>query len=403
MNEQRNQKATSASNDDPSGDPKGIIKSRGQADRGSSEDSRRVWGRFRLPKIRPVPLLFILAGIPLLALSACDPPSDADLAGYSSEKLEKVAEGGTTEAQLLLGHRYRDGVETSQNYEKAARWYRLAAEAGDAAAEYNLGKLYFDGKGVPKDFKKAISWYRKAADQNFADAQVALGVMYRKGLGMRADLSAAAVLFLKAADQGNTKAQESLGSMYHHGRGVEKDLAESIRWYLLAAEGDNEAAIYSLGYIYEDLYVLGGRIQGIEKAMAWYGKGADMGIANCQVAMGLLYLNGTGVNTNYAEAMHWVKKAAEQGDASAQNVIGYIYHQGLGTSPNREEARFWYELAVAQELPEAIQNLAILDGEGDAPGFWLGLALTMGQTFMEDLASPGFTVEDYLESERVRY
>ena len=96
-----------------------------------------------------------------------------------------------------------------------------------------------------------------------------------------------------------------------------------------------------------------------EKAVAWYRRAAEQGLAKAQAALGYCYSNGkgwqkiqagcrvvsqgggagrsrgkttrwllewgAGVCTDYAEAVKWFSKAAEQGYAIAQNNLGESY------------------------------------------------------------------------------
>ena len=64
---------------------------------------------------------------------------------------------------------------------------------------------------------------------------------------------------------------------------------------------------------------------------------ADQGDSRAQSLLGLIYLNGRGVQRNDPEAMKWYRRAADQGDADAQVRIGDMYFEGR---------------AVAQDYPD---------------------------------------------------
>ena len=40
-----------------------------------------------------------------------------------------------------------------------------AAVEGDPEAQSSLGTLYYSGEGISQDFEKALKWYRLAAEQ----------------------------------------------------------------------------------------------------------------------------------------------------------------------------------------------------------------------------------------------
>ena len=78
------------------------------------------------------------------------------------EQFRQEAEQGDNEARFGLGALYHYQKE---NYQEAAKWYRLAANQGHAGAQLSLGLLYYDGRGVPKDYVKAWAWINLAAQE----------------------------------------------------------------------------------------------------------------------------------------------------------------------------------------------------------------------------------------------
>lgn len=85
--------------------------------------------------------------------------------------LRRVAFGGSSSAQALLGWMYYRGTCVPQSYGKAAKWYRKAAEQGDAGARYDLGEMYEKGRGVPQSDEEAKKWYRLAAQQGMEQVE----------------------------------------------------------------------------------------------------------------------------------------------------------------------------------------------------------------------------------------
>ena len=125
-----------------------------------------------------------------------------------------------------------------------------AAQRGIARAQTYLGSLYAAGSGVTQDYAKAAHWYRQAAEQGDAVAQVNLGVLYENGQGVARNDAAAAHWFRKAAKQGNAEAQNDLAGLYQQGRGVPLDYAKAIHWYRQSAAQGNEAAHHNLMALY---------------------------------------------------------------------------------------------------------------------------------------------------------
>lgn len=325
-------------------------------------------------KISLMPLFLLFIAPPLLLLSACDPPSDAELAGYPNEKLEKVATRGSTAAQVLLADRHRDGDGVSQDYEKAAELYRLAADQGDAHAQRNLGDMYFRGNGVEQDDDEAVRWFRKAAEQNYARAQIDLANVYKMGRGVEKDVEQAATWLRKAADQGSASGQLNLGVWYSRGIGVRKDQDEAIFWYEKAAEQGNVIAMHNLGSHYDFYWKrpIKGRRGSYKLAMIWFRRAADLGYAPSQANLADMYYIGTGeIKRDYAQAMMWFRKAADQGNVDSQHALGYMFHKGLGVEPDPSKALHWYTLAADQgnELSIEQRTELALENRDNGPEF----------------------------------
>ena len=143
-------------------------------------------------------LRFVSAVAVLTALVLCVP-----LQAQTPEidALRARAEAGVAEAQLDLGFMYANGRSVPQDYEKAERWYWLAADQGHTTAQNGLGFMYENGAGVPQDDIEAVRWYRLAADQGHARAQSNLAIMYENGKGVPQDYVQAYMWFNLAASR----------------------------------------------------------------------------------------------------------------------------------------------------------------------------------------------------------
>ena len=74
------------------------------------------------------------------------------------------------------------------------------------------------------------------------------------------------------------------------------------------------------------------------KAVYWYRKAAEQGIAKAQSNLGLMYDNGEGVSEDDAKAVYWYRKSAERGHAKAQYNLGLMYDNGYGVSEDDAKA-----------------------------------------------------------------
>ena len=80
----------------------------------------------------------------------------------------------------------------------------------------------------------------------------------------------------------------------------------------------------------------------------WYRMAAELGHAEAQYNLGVMYATGEGVHEDDAEAARWYRRAAEQGNAEAQFHLGEAYLSGLGVPKDVDEATRWYRKAAEQ-------------------------------------------------------
>lgn len=59
--------------------------------------------------------------------------------------------------------------------------------------------------------------------------------------------------------------------------------------------------------------------------------------------LGLMYLNGWGVNKDEAQAFTYFKQASENGDITSQYWLGLCYENGIGTTADLRQAIIWYQ------------------------------------------------------------
>lgn len=179
------------------------------------------------------------------------------------DELKVAASGGDADAMLGYGSRLIQGQGVDTNTTEGLNWIQKAADAGNAQAWYVLGVVYSNGIGVELDMPKSIEYYRKGAEVGDADCQVAMGMIYQAG--------------------------ERIPG------GVATDPAEAVKWYGMAADQGQLEGIYHLA-------TMNARGQGIEKnekeGVKLYRKGAELGSADCVLALGRCYLQGIGVEVD---------------------------------------------------------------------------------------------------------
>jgi len=91
---------------------------------------------------------------------------------------------------------------------------------------------------------------------------------------------------------------------------------------------------------------------------------AELGDAEAQFNLGVLYDEGAGVEQNLITAAAWYRKAAEQGFIDAQTNLGIMYYHGLGVDPDLEAAAHWFRLAADQGDAEAMNYVQRIQNAG---------------------------------------
>jgi hypothetical protein len=77
-------------------------------------------------------------------------------------------------------------------------------------------------------------------------------------------------------------------------------------------------------------------------------KSADHNDSDAQCDLGIMYLEGKGVEKNEKKAVDYFQKAAEQGHADAQLNLAVSYENGEGIAKDMTKAIIWYCKAVEQ-------------------------------------------------------
>ena len=239
---------------------------------------------------------------------------------------------------------------------------KLSADQGDIYAQFYLGHRYREGRGTTQDYAEAVNWYRRAAEAGLRSGQHSLGLMYSQGQGVSKDPSAAFSWMLRAAKQGHVKAQSMVGVKFVEGNGVVKNYEQAVYWFRQAAEQDFAEAQYNLGYMYQTGW---GVSQDERLAFDWFTKAAEQKYIKAQVSLGALYLAGKGTKQDLIQAYAWLHVASLAGSKTAlENLVAlppYIPKvkgpQATATAKTYRSL-FGPDLTTGQGWIRACQNLA---------------------------------------------
>lgn len=316
------------------------------------------------------------------------------------EYFQKAANAGDVTGMVACGNCCDD----LRMYGEAASWYEKAMKKGSNEATFLLGGMYFLGREpeFPIDRGKGIYYMKKAADGGLDEAQLTYGVILYRGSYIEADPCTGLMYLRRAAEQYQYEAEYYIGESYLNGKCVAKNQEEALRHFEKAAHlSQNPDAYFYMGYIYlygdkplrkellgeiylrkagelglSDGYCLLGTYyqdkyeslkkenadgqqnqylksnyqenKAIADAISNYEKAADMNNCSALNSLGMIYINGNGVDENIDKAVGYFKKGAELGWAACQYNLGYCYYNGIGMPQNLSEARRLMQESASQ-------------------------------------------------------
>jgi len=297
------------------------------------------------------PLAWLAAFVLATGTAGADPSFEAAVVAYEAgdyvaarQAWLALASRGDPAAERNIGHLYRNGLGVSQDFGKAAEWYRRAAEKGLVRAQANLGNMYLRGQGVPKDPIEATAWFERAARQGHVISQYNLGLLYETGLGGAADEALALGWYHLAAKAGHRRSLERLSVLVV--RGVRPAEVEELVINLDDIQGEATAEPTEVDGAGEP-----DRDADAAPEIEWFSDPVPLKDAGDQfarlsaedrVASGLAAYRARG----YVEAeMAW-RPLAERGESDAQFYLGGLYFEGAGVPVDVGLAFFWWWLAA---------------------------------------------------------
>jgi len=250
---------------------------------------------------------------------------------------------------------------------------------------FYLGAYFYYGRVGSPSYEKAFKYYKLAADQGFVHAQYEVTKAYHHGLGTDKNPQFAFQYCKMATDQGLPEAQNTLGTYFDHGMGVEKSPQEAFKYFQLAADQGYAIAQSNLGLCFKQGK---GSFQSDEKACEYFKLAADQGLALGQYYLGLCFKMGVGIEQSDEEAFKYFHLSAEQNFVKGQYQLALCFFEGKGTKQSFEQSLEYFKLADNQGIIEAKSKIEecekILDQqENDA--------------FIIDPLAEKLNVDNYLE------
>jgi len=94
---------------------------------------------------------------------------------------------------------------------------------------------------------------------------------------------------------------------------------------------------------------------------------AERGSSKAQTQLGVMYLEGRGVERDPVEAIRWLRAAADQGNAAAQLHLGLLHLSGEFLEKDLDAAAVWFRRAADQGRGELWECLSSAHEAGGVP------------------------------------
>ncbi|ORY38441.1 HCP-like protein [Rhizoclosmatium globosum] len=209
-----------------------------------------------------------------------------------------------------------------QDYAKAFRWLKKALEVEPALAPNNLnsarlelGKLYLHGNGTDCNLDVADDLFRQVSLVDLSSI-CTIGVAFCQDSGSQHYEKAFYWLTKAVQDEASLQQDQSnlvklaLGKLYLHGNGTNCDIVAADKLLREVTTAIDSQSCYTIGHA----FYVPGEHQNYKKACQWFKKAA----VDSQEAwrkLGILYIEGLGVNSNLKEGKAWLQKFANANDS----------------------------------------------------------------------------------------
>eukprot|EP00899_Mesostigma_viride_P001427 jgi/Mesvir1/11285/Mv01079-RA.1 len=303
--------------------------------------------------------------------------------------LSAAADQGHPQAQSALAFMFRHGVGGApQDEARAALYHAFAARGGAVASQLALAYYYWTRSKVHEGrCADALSLYSQVAERAMASYEVpgraplveAVHLMHSWGAtggqhdaeavrGHQGEADETIQYVQYMAEQGNVGSLRTMGSLHYWGaRGLPRDHGQAYLYLRRAADAGDPEAMVSVG----DMHATGvGVARNESEAMAWFQRAVDAGHVGAHGGLGYLLAYGRTTPHDYGKAVeHFTTAVAGAGDVDAQYHLGVMHMKGTGVARDYNKAAQLLTLAAARQHPGALYHLAKL--------YHLGTGLSM--------------------------
>ncbi len=256
------------------------------------------------------------------------------------------AQSGLSDAQYRLSQLYKNGIDVEQNNELYHHWLSTAAEQGHLKAQVECAD-YLINSDDEKDCELALNYYQSSAARGDPSAKSKLSTIlgnreYRK------EYNEIKMIFQKLAERNTPQDMFRYATFLLKTAWTSEDYKDSFDWFKkVAEEYDHPDAIIQLATMYRDGI-------GVKKDNQMYIstliKGDSLGITKLSIMLADCYMTGALVEEDFNKAFQIYEKCATNGSSLCQYTLGMMYLEGKGVEPNPDMARHWFNLYSKSQL-----------------------------------------------------
>ena len=243
---------------------------------------------------------------------------------------------------LLSELRSSEGRLDAASFAEAKPDLVRAAEKGIVPAMLIVGQFSRE-----RDPAAAIKWFELAAAKGSAPAMIEAGLLY-SNLHQPGDDRKALEYFLQAANLGDRIGKYLTGECYYFGKGTPIDIAKAVQFLEEAAALREPRAMDLLGTYHR-------RMHQFDQARKFYEDAAAAGYPLSLSNLGVLYMNGEGVQRSPEIAANLFKQGAGKGDPNSMFFYASCLEDGVGLQKETKAATEWFRRSARAGNPRAIE------------------------------------------------
>ena len=257
--------------------------------------------------------------------------------------LLKAEEAGVVKSYMYLGDIYFYGdkdLKIEVNYEKAFKYYLDLEEQYPSLRNYELGFLYFRNK---QDYEKAYKYFETDYNNGGKGSIRFIGLCYANGYYVKKNLDKAIECYLEGIEYNIAPCAYSLALIYSN---EFNDIDKAIEYYKKAIEIDKTyvSAYINLGYHYEEKTDYKKALENYKLALSY---NPEYGVALNNI--GTFYQNGLIVEKDIKKALDYYLKASNKGLAIASRNAGRIYNNSKEAFYDPDKALTYLNKSLEQE------------------------------------------------------